>query len=173
MKRIYVISTLISALFLFNSCTEKKAATGEPKQLIKPEMAKDLNLRYNAERGKIITAAIGKEDANAAWYSIEELENYIAYVKNKGQSNNIEVTGIRIYLGVYPNDPKNFGEKAGMTTIFLAPTKKNLNPKGDKNSEIQRFASAARAEENVDVTAIDALNYGGMGNPPQMEYGHQ
>lgn len=140
----------------------------EPTQLITHNMATDLNKRYNEKRSGLILSDIGKEDANAVWYSIEELENYINYVKTKGIEKGIEVNGIRFYIGVYPEDGVKFKEKAGLTTIFLSPTKKKETNLLEKNLEINSLT-----EVNVDVTEIEPLNYGGIGQPPKITYPQQ
>lgn len=137
----------------------------EPTQLITKELATDLNSRYIEKRSGLILSNIGKEDANAVWYSIEELENYINYVKTKGIENGIEVNGIRFYIGVYPEDGVKYKEKAGLTTIFLSPTKKRTLNVLEKSLD-----DTLSIEVNVDVSEIEPLNYGGIGNPPRIEY---
>lgn len=137
----------------------------EPTQLITKELATDLNSRYIEKRSGLILSKIGKEDANAVWYSIEELENYINYVKTKGIENGIEVNGIRFYIGVYPEDGIKYKEKAGLTTIFLSPTKKRT-----MNILERSLIDNLSIDANVDVTEIEPLNYGGIGNPPKIVY---
>ncbi len=174
MKKINLITVIFITTFLLTSCKEREQVESQkfetPTQLIKPEFAKELNINYLKERSQIITKVLGIKDANAAWYSIEELENYINYVKTEGEKQKIKINGIRFYLGVYPKDFKE-KEKAGLTTVFLSPTTlRDLN-----RSNMQRFVGAAVASEepNVDVITIDSENFGGMGNPPEMEYGQQ
>lgn len=140
----------------------------EPTQLITSNVASDLNKRYNEKRSGLILSDIGKEDANAVWYSIEELENYINYVKTKGIEKGIEVNGIRFYIGVYPEDAVKYKEKAGLTTIFLSPTKKKAS------SILERsLVDNSPIEVNVDVTEIEPMNYGGLGHPPKITYPQQ
>lgn len=136
----------------------------EPRQLITNELAKELNLNYLNQRSPLITADMHKEDANAIWYSIEELERYISYLKRKSAEEGVALTGIRFYLGVYPNDRAIYGDKSGMTTIFLSPTKK---PDG----VVVPLAKAGETEYNVDALELRSLNYGNMGKPPRLEYG--
>ncbi|MBP9793026.1 MAG: hypothetical protein KBC56_03420 [Flavobacterium sp.] len=168
MKKTYFISAIISTLLL-SSCGSG-IIYNPPTQLISQEKAKNLNLKYINERSNLITQNLNVEDANAIWYSIEELENYLHYVKKEGKEKGIEVTGIRFYLGVYPNDIPNYQEKAGMTTIFLSPTKKNARNKQELRSE-KTNKQTNRTEENIDAVEISPLNFGGMGNPPKIEYG--
>lgn len=140
----------------------------EPTQLITTNIALDLNKRYNEKRSGLILSDIGKEDANAVWYSLEELENYINYIKTKGIEKGIEVNGIRFYIGVYPEDVVKYKEKAGLTTIFLSPTKKKTS-----NISERSLVDTSSVEENIDVTEIEPLNYGGYGNPPKITYPKQ
>ena len=140
----------------------------EPTQLITTNMAVDLNKRYNEKRSSLIVSDIGKEDANAVWYSLEELENYINYIKTKGTEKGIEVNGIRFYIGVYPDDAVKYKEKAGLTTIFLSPTKKKVS-----NVLERSLVENSSVQVNVDVTEIEPMNYGGYGNPPKLTYPQQ
>ncbi|WP_394758279.1 hypothetical protein [Flavobacterium sp.] len=164
MKRIYFATTSIFSLFAFISCGTV-INHGAPSQLITQEMARNLNTRYINERSGVILQSINREDANAIWYSVEELENYIHYIKTEGEKKGIQVNGIRFYLGVYPNDTATYNEKAGLTTIFLAPTKKR------SSDRTLRTDGRMTTEENTDATEIQPLNFGGMGNPPKIEYG--
>ena len=169
MKQTIFVIALATTLLFLNACSEKQQYE-EPTQLITNNIATDLSGRYIEKRSGLILADIGKEDASAVWYSIEELENYINYVKCQGTEKGIDVTGVRFYMGVYPNDSIVYKEKAGLTTIFLSPTKKrtaDLNA----NRKLERSARDEQSsEENVDATEIQPLNYGGIGHPPKITY---
>jgi hypothetical protein len=169
MKRISLMSTIIVLTIFCVSCNDKTITREQPQQLITSELAKDLNQRYIEERHKLISTTIGKEDATAIWYSINELENYIAYLKAQGLQKGYDVKGIRFYLGVYPQNA-TYAEKAGLTTIFLAPTGNKIVQKGGFTSFTQK--QTARQNE-VDIVDIAPLNFGTMGNPPKVEYGNQ
>ncbi|MEO8235659.1 MAG: hypothetical protein ABI549_09620, partial [Flavobacterium sp.] len=133
----------------------------KPKQLISVEKAKELNSNYNTKRSDLLFKTTGKEDANAIWYSIEELENYIEYIKSEGEQQGYTIDGIRFYFGVYSEAE----EKAGYTTIFLSPTGKSV-----EESQLGKF-EIGEEECSQDITTIESLNFGSMGNPPKMEYG--
>ncbi|MES2747713.1 MAG: hypothetical protein V4648_05010 [Bacteroidota bacterium] len=124
-----------------------------PTQLITKAFAITLNQNYINERSRLISGEIGYDDANAIWYSLEELENYIAYIKSEAAKIDYTADGIRFYLGVYPNEPE-YGDKAGMTNIFLSPT-------GYQNGQ---------QSSNADIADIDPMNGGGLGNPPIIDY---
>lgn len=166
MKKINLLFlAMLFATLCFQSCIETPKY-GEPKQLIKAEKAKELNRNYIETRHRLISGSIGKEDANAAWYSLEELENYINYIKKEGKAKGYKVDGIRFYLGAYPNDNSAEGN---MTTIFLTPTGKRTEVQ--KGSVINLpVTSMQQVETNPDIEEISPLNYGGMGHPPKAIY---
>ena len=165
MKKFTVITVkILLASFILSSCSEG-TSYGEPKQLITKEIAKTLNTNYNTKRANVINASIQREDANAIWYSLEELENYINYIKNEGKNKGYEVNGIRMYLGVYP-ETTEYAEKQGMTTIFLSPTG-NKVPLSEGNF----LTNTTATDKNTnDIEEINPLNYGSMGNPPKIAY---
>jgi len=133
----------------------------KPTQLISFEKGKELNKNYNDKRGTLVTEKSGLEDANAFWFSIEELERYIAYVKENAVEKGYSVDGIRIYLGVYPETEE---KNAGYTTVFLTPT-------GTINDEQGTRGSVSLQGNALDITTIEPLNFGSMGNPPKLNYG--
>ncbi|MBW1658605.1 hypothetical protein [Flavobacterium quisquiliarum] len=142
-----------------------KNPPAKPSQLITKEFARQLNVNYNNKRNSLTAKKAEKEDANAIWYSLEELENYIHYIKTNGTKQGYNVDGIRFYFGVYPDDEKH-GEKAGLTTLFLVPTGK----KAEKNTEkIQSFALKQEAT-STDIQDLDPMNYGNIGRPPSLLY---
>jgi predicted Zn-dependent protease len=133
----------------------------KPSQLISVEKGKELNRNYNK---KIATLHKGENtsDANAVWFSLNELENYIAYIKSEGVDKGYEVNGIRFYFGSYAATEQK--GKAGYTTLFLSPT----------GNQIGQNETSKRSDGNEsDITELSPLNFGSMGNPPQMEYGAQ
>lgn len=137
-----------------------------PTQLITRKFAKDLHLNFMKYRASIITKYIKKEDANAVWFSVEELENYIEYIKSKGEKTGYDVNGIRIYFGVYP-EQKKYAEKAGLMTVFLQATGKKI--RANTKNEVQTFA-LLREESNADISSIEPMNYGSIGRPPSLNY---
>jgi len=134
----------------------------EPKQLISLEKARELNENYNETRARLHQEKMGKEDANAVWYSLEELENYIAYIKKLGTEKGYVVDGIRLYMGVYSDAEEH--SKAGYSTIFLSPT-------GQRSTGENQQKKAANKEGSSDILEINAMNFGSMGNPPKLKYG--
>ncbi|KUJ63037.1 hypothetical protein AR687_06500 [Flavobacteriaceae bacterium CRH] len=146
-----------------------KNPPAKPSQLITREFAQQLNLNYNSKKKTtdLKAKSAEKEDANAIWYSIEELERYIHYVKTRGIEDGYNVDGIRFYFGVYPDDEKH-GEKAGLTTLFLVPTGKKAKT---NTAKIQSFALVEEVEEeSSDIQSLEPMNYGNIGRPPSLLY---
>ncbi|OXG06958.1 hypothetical protein BC749_107173 [Flavobacterium araucananum] len=138
---------------------------GRPTQLITKKFGKELHTNFMKYRASIISKYIKKEDANAVWFSIEELENYIHFIKTKGEKSGYTVSGIRFYFGVYPED-RQYAEKAGLMTLFLTATGKKIRP---KTNEVQTFA-LVRENEDTDIATIEPMNYGSIGRPPTLLY---
>lgn len=141
-----------------------KNPPSKPSQLITKEFARQLNVNYNNKKASLTAKKAGKEDANAIWYSLEELENYIHYIKTNGAKDGYNVDGIRFYFGVYPDDEAH-GEKAGLTTLFLVPTGRKSE---NKDPQIQSFS--LMKEASSDIHSLDPMNYGNIGRPPSLLY---
>ena len=135
--------------------TSKK---GSHARLVSVERAKELSRNYN-EKILMFNRAEVSSDANAVWYSIKELEDYIAYIKKEGAEKGYEVNGIRFYYGSYPVTEKE--GRAGLTTLFLSPTG-NLVHLNETSKKIEG--------DSNDITELSPLNYGGMGHPPKIDY---
>lgn len=162
-KTIFLAGLFFSAL-LFQSCVENRVYD-KPTQLITTDLAQQLNGNFNMAKLRMQVSDSTKEDANAVWYSIEELERYIYYVKTEGINKGYDVDGIRLYLGKYPNDPK-YNEKAGMTTVFLSPTGSKT---GTQKASMLNLSTNLQETHN-DITELSPMNYGSMGNPPKITY---
>jgi len=121
-------------------------------KLIDAKQAAALNSAYIAERLPIIEKSLGISDHASFWYSLEDLEGYIGYVKEQAKAKEIALDGVRVYLGVYPEDYAN-SSKSGHATVFMCPT------------------TASRNGNSDDVEEIAAFNYGDIGNPPQLIFG--
>lgn len=85
---------------------------------------------YKQERWVHNSKRLGKEDSLSVWYSIEELEEFIAKSKDHGAD------GIKLYFGAYD---KNYEEQplfAGRQTIALVATKHKVTEAGGSNKDI-------------------------------------
>ena len=85
---------------------------------------------YKQERWVHNSKRLGKEDSLSVWYSIEELEEFIAKSKDHGAD------GIKLYFGAYDKDHKEQPLFAGRQTIALVATKHKVTPAGESNKDI-------------------------------------
>lgn len=139
---------------------------GRPEKLITKKFGKELHSNFMKYRASIIAKYIKREDANAVWYSIEELEDYIRYIKSKGEKKGFDVKGIRFYFGVYP-DEKKYGDNAGLMTLFLTATGKRIHRNSTTGVQIM---SRTIENDESDISAIEPMNYGSIGRPPSLLY---
>ncbi|MFC7347663.1 hypothetical protein ACFQO9_13125 [Chryseobacterium zhengzhouense] len=135
-------------------------------KLITKEEARVLFDEYSRTNNMILTKARnGNPDSRWYWFSLEEMESYIQYVKENADKQNLKDVGIRIYLGKYPeNHPQNRMAKpefAGYQTVFLMPTSKMTQ---DSISSRQR--RGVITDENQDVENIQPMNMTNLSPPP-------
>jgi len=79
---------------------------------------------YKRERWAHNSERIGKEDSLSVWYSIEELEDFIAKSKDHGAD------GVRFYFAAYSEDYAEQPQYAGRQTMVLVATKQKENETG-------------------------------------------
>lgn len=85
---------------------------------------------YKQERWIQNSQRLGKEDSLSVWYSIEELEEFIAMSKEHGAD------GIKLYFGAYDKDYTEQPLYAGRQTIVLVATKHKESESGFNNKDI-------------------------------------
>ncbi len=124
-----------------------------PRKCISVEKARELQDNWKRTRGKEIERILGYGDTREFWYSIEELQEYLDYVKEKSKEQGIKNPGVRIYLGAY----KETERKKSYSTLFLAPTKE----KNENSREAE-----AKVVSNSNNYDIDSLNETQGGWPP-------
>lgn len=126
-----ILGFLLGALLTYYFCPRQIDTTEEmniikPKSVISVAQAKALNANWSQYREAAVDSAAKKQgrDKDNRWthWSLDDVENYIAYSKNQADSLGYEMTGIRVYLGVYGD---NAGQsKKNLTTMFMVPTGK-------------------------------------------------
>lgn len=82
-----------------------------PKNLI--SLAEFLDMKASFDSN--IETKLGSNLTKSLWFSFENLEEYLAYVKKEASNNNIEVSGIRIHMVAKTKDTKQL-------TLALTPT---------------------------------------------------
>ncbi|WEK37274.1 MAG: hypothetical protein P0Y53_07155 [Candidatus Pseudobacter hemicellulosilyticus] len=85
---------------------------------------------YKHKRWAQNSERIGKEDSLSAWYSVEDVEDFIAKVKENGGN------GIRLYFAAYPEDYVARPEYAGRQTIVFVGTKNKETETGLSSKDI-------------------------------------
>lgn len=120
----------------------------KPPKCISVDQARELQNRWVNSRGKQIERGQGYKDTREFWFSLEELQEYLDYVREESQKQGAVNPGIRVYFGAYP--PGKFNRTKSYSTVFLAPTKDVTN-------------SPTTTENNYD---IDPLNESSGGVPP-------
>ena len=95
--------------------TRSKAGVDESAEFIR---------EYKKTRWVPNSERIGKPDSLSAWYSIEEMENFINLAKSKGGD------GIRFYYGTFPENYTAKPEYAGRQTIVKVATRSKITEDG-------------------------------------------
>jgi len=115
----------------------------KPKNCIPVAEAKTLQKRWMDTRALEIKAAEGVEDACDFTFSLTDLEEFVAYVRDQSNKQGISDPGVRVYLAAYDT------AKSKKATVFLAPTK----------------GVGGNAENNY---SAEPLNRGQQGWPPNV-----
>jgi hypothetical protein len=121
---------------------------------------------YKQERWVHNSDRIGKEDSLSAWYSVEELEAFIATAKEHGAD------GIKIYFAAYPEDYTEVEGYAGRQTIVMVGTKRKPAAEGsfdkdiyiqtENGSQILAYNTARICPPNCGTVKEDT-DWGGLG----------
>ena len=85
---------------------------------------------YKQERWIHNSDRIGKEDSLSAWWSIEEMENFIAEAKIHNAD------GLKFYFAAYDTDEQEMPQYAGRQTLVMVGTKESQTSKGLRNKDI-------------------------------------
>ncbi|WP_417858678.1 hypothetical protein [Xanthomarina gelatinilytica] len=117
-----VLGIIIGALatyFFCPMCDDDNTEVGivAPKGLITPEEAKTLDQAFNSRHALISDSIVKRPDNRSAWWSLEDMKNYLKYAENESKELGYTMDGVRVYLGAYPTEAK-----VGYTTMFMVPT---------------------------------------------------
>lgn len=85
---------------------------------------------YKRERWVHNSKRIGKEDSLSVWYSVEELEDFLARVREHGGD------GIKLYFGAYGEDYTGNPLYAGRQTVVFVATKAREAEQGTVNKDL-------------------------------------
>jgi len=162
-----LIGIVIGALgsyFYFNGenveSSMEKIAIVKPKGLITPQKAKGLSQGFNSRHRLISDSIVKRPDNRSAWWSLKDMRDYLNYAENQASDLGYTMNGVRVYLGAHPKA----NERAGLTTMFIAPTG-NITV-----SESSMFNFKFQTGDKGDIPGGDPLNDGSNGNPPNASY---
>jgi len=157
-----IIIGLAIAYFYFGTDSEadasKYAEAGPPKGVITEAQGIVLNNAYTPRYRLVSDSIVRRDDNRSSWYSLQDVRDYLSYAENQARELGYTLTGVRVYLGAYPES----GGQAGYTTMFLAPT----GTKGTSNGSMINFA----LDGDGDIPGGSPLNAGGNGEPPNGNY---
>ncbi len=85
----------------------------KPSNLISVAEARELQKNWMSTRAVDIEKGRGHKDAREMLFSLEELQNFLDYIKENSKNAN---PGVRIYFGAYDRDDND------LATVFLSPT---------------------------------------------------
>ncbi|WP_411766933.1 hypothetical protein [Winogradskyella sp. A3E31] len=149
---------------------EEEVTIVKPKGVVTPAVAKGLNNNWTNKRKKAVDSAAGRPDNRSAWWSLEDIQDYIDYADNQAGELGYELDGLRVYLGVYPGNAPN--GKADYQTMFIVPTGKKARPTDTSEGSFNLFNfSFQGGGGDDDISGADPLNGGNPGKPPSGGYG--
>ncbi|MFI8378266.1 hypothetical protein [Leeuwenhoekiella sp. NPDC079379] len=150
-------------LAMYASCSDSAMSTVKPPSgVISIEEAKLLDKTYTDTRQRVLEKSLGTEESRSSWWSLEDIEAYIAYAKSQAKEKGMNVEGLRIYQGAYPT---NYGvsKLAGAATLFIVPT----GTSSEKEGTI--LINLAPVQGGSDLQ-IAPLNMGHARTPPASNY---
>ena len=101
----------------------------KPTKCISVTEAQSLQNNWNTTRASEIDKNLGFTDASDFTFDLEELQEFIDYVRDESGKQGISTPGIRIYFASYNTLQNN------KATVFLAPTK-GIESDSDNNYDI-------------------------------------
>jgi len=151
--------TILFLLLVLSSCTCLRWNGVPAKGSITAEQADKMETLYKDNQYEILNDALNNgspvqtiQDYREVWFDVEDIIQYISYLKDIGEDKNLENLGLRVYLG-----GKREGEKV-FTSIFFIPTYRKVGT--DPNDP----------ESNINITDefddVLGYNYGNSRRPP-------
>jgi hypothetical protein len=107
-----------------------KAKTRKAGKLVDTTHVDNVIRNYKQHRWANNSKYIGKEDSLSVWFSIDEIEEFLAKAKEHGGD------GIRFYFGAYSNDFAEQPLYAGRQTIVMVATQEKKTVKGTVDKDI-------------------------------------
>lgn len=166
---LFILGIILGALamyFYFHSDQNSSdmAETTPPTGVITPSEITALTQAYN-DRYDIITNTYFKGvtggDNRSSWYSIEDLEAFLASAKKQAGELGYIMNGVRLYPGAHPT----VDGVPGYTTFLLVPTGYEKTSEGNMiDSGLQKGGG------KNDIGGANGMNQGENGIPPGINY---
>ncbi|SFD35680.1 hypothetical protein [Algibacter pectinivorans] len=159
----FIIGAILTYYFCPRPLGDKPTKGSEyviPKDTISVAEAKVFSANWEKNNETEIDSTIELEGPRkkmrSVWWSLKEVNQYLAYAKAKSDTLGYKMTGVRIYLGNYGDRKK--GPKKNRNTMFIVPT----GPKStSKASSVNMFFPPT----DPDIPA-PPLNNGNGGDGP-------
>lgn len=145
---------LLTFVSIKNESMNNRKLRKKPEKCITVEQGRRLVKEWCDTRTPEIDKCLGFVDAREFEWTVEELMEYLRYVKRESKKQGIIDPGVRVYLGAYPKEKCK--SHRGYSTVFLAPTGHPARSLGK------------------DMLRLDTINYkiapynhGNSGEPPK------
>ncbi|TBN04284.1 hypothetical protein EYD45_06595 [Hyunsoonleella flava] len=123
----FIIGAVLTYFFCPRQADDMHSMDAEvvkPSGVISVKDAQALNDNWTKFRKPVLDSVTerrtGKEDYRWAWWSLKDIEDYIAFTKVGAKEAGEDFTGLRMYFGAY-GDNASDGKK-NLSTIFIVPT---------------------------------------------------
>ncbi len=136
--------------------TEEEGVPPKPKGAITSIEATKLSHGFDS-RHAVIGEYIKANDNRSSWYSLDQINKFLAHAAYEAGTLNYTMDGVRIYVGAYAPGTNN-----GYTTMFMVPT-------GTPNRQEGSMLNL-NLQGGGDIPGGGGLNYGGAGDPPNSNY---
>lgn len=164
-----ILGFIIGALLTYFFCPRPgdgemhtmEAEVVKPKGVISVKDAQALNDNWTKFRTPVLDSitqrSAGKKDNRWAWWSLKDIEDYIAFTKAGAKEAGEDFTGLRMYFGVY-GDNASDGKK-NLSTIFIVPTG------AKKVSKSSVFSFSLQGDDDLTRPPLNQGGGGGGGYP--------
>lgn len=135
-----VILTLGVFSLLMVSCLDDPQTGAPPTDVKQPDniipirQAKEMYDEYSEKKVPLLSQIEPKDGSKFhptryIEYTLEDLKHYIDYIESESEKAKVDISGVRIYLGAYPDEDKfNSGGKIkypNQESILITPIAKN------------------------------------------------
>lgn len=125
----------------------------KPAKTISVEKAKEIQKYWMDTRANLIDANLKYKDSSDFYYTLDELQEFLNYVKEQSYLQEVKKPGVRIFFSAYPKTSEN----KSYANIILVPMREK------QGTLEENMDDPVNHEINYD---IDPFNSGNAGMPP-------